>query len=359
MRGNLHDGHDPVDGIRSIPARAGEPIRRGTATRQSRVYPRACGGTYRPIPPIPLRSGLSPRVRGNLRNSEHPLSYQRSIPARAGEPETQHTPAPWIAVYPRACGGTAYIGVLGIDRTGLSPRVRGNLQVAHVGLLVRRSIPARAGEPEQGMPSRTTMPVYPRACGGTDERPDNPQQQYGLSPRVRGNLLGWPQSYLFDGSIPARAGEPPYATRPNPPGFRSIPARAGEPRRAHRAGRRVQVYPRACGGTVATPSPTAPRWGLSPRVRGNLWRPLGADAFSGSIPARAGEPVRIARRGPFLRVYPRACGGTAGTAMLYISDPGLSPRVRGNLQNWVQFLANKRSIPARAGEPKTTARPRW
>ena len=35
--------------------------------------------------------------------------------------------------------------------------------------------------------------------------------------------------------------------------------------------------------------------------------------FDGSIPARAGEPVKAASNGRRIRVYPRACGGTAST----------------------------------------------
>ena len=54
------------------------------------------------------------------------------------------------------------------------------------------SIPARAGEPEG-----VAVIVVP-----------NGQRIPGLSPRVRGNLVGLAEASAKDGSIPARAGEP-------------------------------------------------------------------------------------------------------------------------------------------------------
>ena len=74
------------------------------------------------------------------------------------------------------------------------------------------------------------------------------RQVVGLSPRLRGNLVCQPLPLDGHGSIPAPAGEPDWEE----PLY--------HPRR---------VYPRACGGTIATP--TFPRFfgGLSPRLRGN------------------------------------------------------------------------------------------
>ena len=91
--------------------------------------------------------------------------------------------------------------------------------------------------------------------------------------------------------------------------------------------------------------------GLSPRVRGNrdCRRPHGVVA--GSIPARAGEPVTWVPCAVALWVYPRACGGTNHTRISKQSTTGLSPRVRGNRSIWNQHLYERRSIPARAGEP--------
>ena len=51
----------------SIPARAGEPMRAVSSCWVRRVYPRACGGTYIQAAVTVMNTGLSPRVRGNLR----------------------------------------------------------------------------------------------------------------------------------------------------------------------------------------------------------------------------------------------------------------------------------------------------
>ena len=93
--------------------------------------------------------------------------------------------------------------------------------------------------------------------------------------------------------------------------------------------------------------------GLSPRVRGNRPRNNPVPADAGSIPARAGEPIPNSTRSRMLRVYPRACGGTEPLPMPRPLRYGLSPRVRGNLTRTAAESSRSGSIPARAGEPQT------
>ena len=52
-----------------------------------------------------------------------------------------------------------------------------------------------------------------------------------------------------------------------------------------------RVYPRACGGTAINFSDQQRQLGLSPRVRGNLGQFVNVAGVPGSIPARAGEPA--------------------------------------------------------------------
>ena len=92
----------------------------------------------------------------------------------------------------------------------------------------------------------------------------------------------------------------------------------------------MQVYPRACGGTPEPARLASLERGLSPRVRGNLAGLVERHASAGSIPARAGEPTPRRFYRNFLRVYPRACGGTMVTKHHTEFQAGLSPRVRGN-----------------------------
>ena len=50
--------------------------------------------------------GLSPRVRGNQGVIESLSQYDGSIPACAGEPNDGLRPGATAEVYPRVCGGT-------------------------------------------------------------------------------------------------------------------------------------------------------------------------------------------------------------------------------------------------------------
>ena len=72
--------------------------------------------------------------------------------------------------------------------TGLSPRVRGNLFILSGNENTVRSIPACAGEPAGASLSSARSRVYPRVCGGTPLMAYNRRDSKGLSPRVRGNL---------------------------------------------------------------------------------------------------------------------------------------------------------------------------
>ena len=142
---------------------------------------------------------------------------------------------------------------------GLSPRVRGN-RFTEAGdvILPRWSIPACAGEPIQGMrfgqtPAEVTIP----ACAGEPASATNLMviSSLGLSPRVRGNLVG-----------------------PDPPRRmnRTIPACAGE---HHRTQLRVSSWAE-----------------LSPRVRGNRPTDPNTGFPRGTIPACAGGPPFISHQ---------------------------------------------------------------
>ena len=253
----------------SIPARAGEPLACRRRTSRRRVYPRACGGTPEKRLVAVAYPGLSPRVRGNQSDVFPRTGRYGSIPARAGELETT------LAVYPRACGGTAQCRRCSEELPGLSPRVRGNLGDVADTEPPAGSIPARAGEPRSAIIAQWAVRVYPRACGGTEASIPVMNIAGGLSPRVRGNQRYIGVQPVMLGSIPARAGEPQDCPLPPTPGW---------------------VYPRACGGTKAGGSAQCPLAGLSPRVRGNLPGRAATPIGTRSIPARAGEPAPTARR---------------------------------------------------------------
>ena len=94
------------------------------------------------------------------------------------------------AVYPRVCGGTAGIASWVPIKKGLSPRVRGNRVRSDREAVPVRSIPACAGEPRSGSSGHSSLKVYPRVCGGTSAGVKRGRGMPGLSPRVRGNRRG-------------------------------------------------------------------------------------------------------------------------------------------------------------------------
>ena len=272
-------------------------------------------------------------MRGNPVGTLHRAVSKRSIPAYAGEPRNGLRLAETQWVYPRVCGGTSFTPVIRAKCWGLSPRMRGNHGNDRADGGLRRSIPAYAGEPEQDNRQRAAARVYPRVCGGTSQSPCIAAAHCGLSPRMRGN--------------PAQA-------LPDESAMWSIPAYAGEPITLAGSLNHRAVYPRVCGGTSQSPCIAAAHCGLSPRMRGNPAQALPDESAMWSIPAYAGEPITLAGSLNHRAVYPRVCGGTRMMGQRRERVPGLSPRMRGNPQLEAGSRRMAGSIPAYAGEPTST-----
>ena len=142
--------------------------------------------------------GLSPRVRGNhmVGTGIDGLGVARVYPRACGGTSTfwyQPNQLMPPGVYPRACGGTG-MAIYG-QRTvaaGLSPRVRGNQDLA------RGKVASN-----MGLSPRVRGNRFLRSCAAID-------RVRGLSPRVRGNPARENLHPILEGSIPARAGEPPW-----------------------------------------------------------------------------------------------------------------------------------------------------
>ena len=135
----------------------------------------------------------------------------------------------------------------------------------------------------------------------------------------------------------------------------SIPARAGEPWKALSRFPRSRVYPRPCGGALINRYVAVRFTGLSPPVRGSRSSGGWTHGRARSIPARAGEPRSWPRCWTRRRVYPRPCGGAIHIATVDQINHGLSPPVRGSLSHGFRKGLRARSIPARAGEPVSMA----
>ena len=292
-----------------IPACAGQPLCTVSTLRFIRAYPRVCGATLERPRSFTAVVGLSPRVRGNRDAQQQVSDKTGPIPACAGQPTPSASKSITARAYPRVCGATPHIPFELALRTGLSPRVRGNLQNSQDAASVMGPIPACAGQPGRCYATWLGLGAYPRVCGATgiwmmaDTRP------LGLSPRVRGNLCRNTSQKPCRGPIPACAGQPSL------PAFCLFDSRA---------------YPRVCGATAKHPWRYSSKVGLSPRVRGNPLNRIGTPAEEGPIPACAGQPPWEALGMSRRRAYPRVCGATHLEAERRHELRGLSPRVRGN-----------------------------
>ena len=146
-RGNRVAVVERARGARPIPAQAGEPRSRRRCGRALRAYPRAGGGTESSMATKRKGRGLSPRRRGNLGEEGADMGSAGPIPAQAGEPSPRCSASRRPRAYPRAGGGTGMRPRSQVPATGLSPRRRGNPIDLPGGVVVSGPIPAQAGEP--------------------------------------------------------------------------------------------------------------------------------------------------------------------------------------------------------------------
>ena len=316
---------------RYIPACAGEASFPQVNPPERRVHPRVCGGSAVRRQERAKRGGTSPRVRGKHRRIAETGRVMRYIPACAGEARCRRPRRRPGRVHPRVCGGSDCRRRIGLATRGTSPRVRGKPFAKSNIQQGCRYIPACAGEAIPGGNRRSDSGVHPRVCGGSASPRRAVKSVRGTSPRVRGKLVRRGSTPEELGYIPACAGEAPAATRPEPargvhprvcggsgriavarprsegtsPRVRGkpastascavyqgyIPACAGEASTSSARARRRRVHPRVCGGSTTREIESRPVKGTSPRVRGKR-RPVCIHGRSGRyIPACAGEAL--------------------------------------------------------------------
>ena len=192
----------------SIPARAGKPAPALWSAVMRWVYPRTRGETRPPTLLTLSFLGLSPHARGNLQLTKGTISLFRSIPARAGKPMRIVTESRLSWVYPRTRGETSAAFAPTRCHSGLSPHARGNPRRRAADAGRNRSIPARAGKPWCRPSENRPYRVYPRTRGETPRPRRAWSRHKGLSPHARGNLCRRTRWRKTGRSIPARAGKP-------------------------------------------------------------------------------------------------------------------------------------------------------
>ena len=191
---------------RFIPARAGNSPPGTSPRHRWTVHPRAGGELKQSAVRRSASAGSSPRGRGTRVDVQpHPL-FDRFIPARAGNSLLRARAPAGATVHPRAGGELAVPIVFGNFGCGSSPRGRGTLLLALKNPVLFRFIPARAGNSLLGQPAGPGWPVHPRAGGELPCGPPIHQHRTGSSPRGRGTQLPATMSGLLRRFIPARAG---------------------------------------------------------------------------------------------------------------------------------------------------------
>ena len=127
MRGNRATSDKTYHLLGPIPACAGQPRSAPDTPQRCWAYPRVCGATGVAIAGIATLAGLSPRVRGNHSPAGAEAGQIGPIPACAGQPPARTLAACPFRAYPRVCGATEKFALPVLLYLGLSPRVRGNL----------------------------------------------------------------------------------------------------------------------------------------------------------------------------------------------------------------------------------------
>ena len=151
--------------VRIIPARAGQTTPIPCHRTGGSDHPRACGANLSAYRSAFSFRGSSPRVRGKQFQAFQIHVIRRIIPARAGQTRSATTSRHPSTDHPRACGANRLISVAAACRAGSSPRVRGKLNAVLNLVQGIRIIPARAGQTHRRQSERHRLPDHPRACG--------------------------------------------------------------------------------------------------------------------------------------------------------------------------------------------------
>ena len=104
LRGTLKEIEDQVDGLRFIPAPAGNTLQGAVRRDVGAVHPRTCGEHQQRQSFCGLVGGSSPHLRGTLLLPLHAPDSLRFIPAPAGNTRGPARPSGGGAVHPRTCG---------------------------------------------------------------------------------------------------------------------------------------------------------------------------------------------------------------------------------------------------------------
>ncbi len=150
---------------RFIPARAGNTSRHRARTAASAVHPRSRGEHLRPLRRYSCATGSSPLARGTRLCFSLRRLLRRFIPARAGNTYTSLYIVSASAVHPRSRGEHDASLRARAGTGGSSPLARGTRTCSCRWRAPGRFIPARAGNTSAHRLRRCRSPVHPRSRG--------------------------------------------------------------------------------------------------------------------------------------------------------------------------------------------------
>ncbi len=321
----------------SIPAHAGETGNALEPWRNPRVDPRSRGGDHGPYFKMWVVCGRSPLTRGRRKGAPGRLSGIGSIPAHAGETWRTRWQGEKGRVDPRSRGGDCGAALFLSSGGGRSPLTRGRPSELLAAFGGAGSIPAHAGETSTTSTMGTESTVDPRSRGGDPAASRRAGKVRGRSPLTRGRQLLQLGSKCRQGSIPAHAGETQrgLTTKVQP-----------------------WVDPRSRGGDCWRAWLRCWLGGRSPLTRGRRLRWTGEGRLRRSIPAHAGETNGFGGTEPRFTVDPRSRGGDVRVTIGIPQLSGRSPLTRGRRALLRRAGAQRRSIPAHAGETDIEVGPR-
>ena len=213
-------------------------------------HPRVCGEHAFPWPAPAQFVGSSPRMRGTPVLVRLPQVLKRIIPAYAGNTFPAAVYSKKQADHPRVCGEHEKVQIRISNGAGSSPRMRGTLSLSSMPFICVRIIPAYAGNTSAKPPARQMCTDHPRVCGEHWSIMVHMVHGGGSSPRMRGTRLLALRGQGIDRIIPAYAGN----------------TLAGQP--LHSAG---TDHPRVCGEHIPEMNRKGYVEGSSPRMRGTRW----------------------------------------------------------------------------------------
>ena len=292
------------------------------------VYPRVYGERSTEITFTPIKSGLSPRIRGTAERQGASIVGIRFIPAYTGNGFRKRVGYTRWPVYPRVYGERVCLLVAVQLNDGLSPRIRGTGRFRQPPPQTARFIPAYTGNGGSCSGLDGCPAVYPRVYGERQKPRARPCRKNGLSPRIRGTVIWAAHRMSRSRFIPAYTGN--GETRPT-----------FWPRRT--------VYPRVYGERGAVALFRNFPHGLSPRIRGTVFRFWTLTCPQRFIPAYTGNGTANHLTFAFMAVYPRVYGERSTHQIAGWAPCGLSPRIRGTDHRGRNHRRRHRFIPAYTG----------